>query len=202
MTRIKRTAMATAALMLIAAGCGDDSGDTTSTPATNAPATTGAAPTTTAAQTTTTTRAATVTTGGATATTAAATGTPVQCGTTDISSAANKAEYTLTGALKIEGPTALKAGANGITVKVSGGQHELKILKGNVASQPRKANNAVDESKLAAGAMVFKSNVSGTGPGCTGLVTLPAGAYTFVCNVEQGPNSHAGGGQIIDVTVA
>ncbi len=135
-------------------------------------------------------------------TTAAAAAQPVQCATTDISSAANKPEYTLTAALTIEGPTSLKAGANGITVKVSGGQHEFKILKGNVVSQPRKANQAIDEAKLTAGALLFKANPSAAGQSCTGLVTLPAGAYTFVCNVEAGGNSHAGRGQIIDVTVA
>lgn len=185
-----RVAAGSAVLLLLAAGCGGDDGDATPT-TTQAPA---AAPTTAGA--TTTTRAAATT---APATTASG---PVQCDKVDIASAANKAEYNLTTAFKVDGPNTLKAGANGITVKVVGGQHELKILKGTVASQPRKANNAIDEARLAAGALVFKANPGAGGSSCTGLVTLTAGDYSFVCNIEFGNTSHAANGQVLDVKVS
>lgn len=204
----KRIAAASLLLpfVLIAAACGGDDGGTTAA----TPTTAKAAVTTTAAATATTTAAATPTTAAATPTTTAAAATTTAAAST--AAVCAKATAPAAGATavdvsliewEVKMPTTLKAGDVAINLKnAANGDHELVIIKGDFASLPKQANGAVDEKALPAGALVQPEIGLRGNQSCTLGVNLPAGKYTFLCNISSGPNSHAAKGQKIDVTVA
>lgn len=200
---ISRGFAAAALVALAAAGCGDSSDSNTTTGAQGT-----AAPTTSSAATTARPAATTpATTAGAPATTAGggAAANLGKCPAGDVATGATKADYTLS-SFKIDGPNAAKAGKVGITVKNTSGTHELAIFKGNMASQPKNANGTVDETKLAAGAIVFRTARVPVNESCTGVADLPAGAYTLVCNIEFNNAgtiiSHPQRGMIADLVVS
>jgi hypothetical protein len=103
----------------------------------------------------------------------------------------------------IEGPATLKAGTVSMSVtNPSRNKHEMKIIKGTYAELPKAGNGAVEEEKLAAGAIVGKVDAFPGGETKPLTVELTPGTYLFVCNIAFGPASHAGKGQVLDVTVA
>jgi uncharacterized cupredoxin-like copper-binding protein len=103
----------------------------------------------------------------------------------------------------LEGSPTLATGSVELTVK-NGGEfpHEFKIFKGSYETLPKNELGTVTEAELAADAKL--AAIEKIAPGTESKVTvdLPAGTYLFVCNIEFGPNSHAGKGQVLDVTVA
>ena len=172
-----------AGAMALLSACGDsdesDSPTTTTSGGAAAPTTTvagGAAVTTTAAS------------GGATTTAAAAAGSvPVAL-----------ADRTLTAS------SSLKAGSVTFAVNNTSrdNQHELVVIKGKFADLPTTSNGAVDETKLAAGALIGRTAKVAGGGSANLTVNLPAGPYVLVCNISNGPTSHAASGQKLDVTAA
>lgn len=156
--------------------------------------------TTQKASTATTVKAATATTaapasGGAT-TAGAAGGATTAGAATGAAVAVSLKEWSIESA-------AVKAGAVTFDIKNVGSfPHELEIIKAdNFVALPKDSGGAVDETKLADGAIVGKTRLEN---GATGKlnVTLAAGTYVFVCNLGAGANSHAAKGQHIDVTVS
>ena len=172
MRKIPIVFFAGAMALLSACGDSDESENPTTTAAGGA-----AAPTTTAAPG-----------GGATTTAAAAAGSvPVAL-----------ADRTLTAS------SSLKAGSVTFAVTNSSrdNQHELVVIKGKFADLPTTSNGAVDEAKLAAGALIGRTAKVAGGGSANLTVNLPAGPYVLVCNISNGPTSHAALGQRLDVTAA
>jgi hypothetical protein len=187
---MRRLLVLTAAAGLALAACGSSSSTGDSGTAT-----------TSAAGTATTAAAATATTAAATATTKAATATTASAGTTAAAAASGSVavsmkEWSIT-------PGAIKAGAVSLAVKNEGqNPHELKVIKADSFASLPLSSGAVDESKLAADAIVGKTARIDGGGSATLAVTLPAGKYVFLCNLGSGATSHAAKGQYVDVTVA
>ena len=104
----------------------------------------------------------------------------------------------------IDTGTSLKAGA--VTFAIKNGendsQHEFVVMKGKFAELAKTSNGAVDETKLAAGALIGRTAKISGGASTTATYTLAAGNYVFLCNINSGPNSHAAQGQRLDVTVS
>ena len=71
-----------------------------------------------------------------------------------------------------------------------------------VAELRQLSNGAVDESELARGAFIDRTESIRGGDRATATYTLDAGNYVLVCNIDAGPNSHARDGQRLDVTVS
>ena len=193
---MRRLLVLTAAAGLALAACGSSSKSDSGSATTKA-----AAATTAAAATATTAAASTATTAAATATTKAATATTASAGTTAAATASGSVavtmkEWSIT-------PGAIKAGAVSLAIKNDGqNPHELKVIKADSFASLPLSSGAVDESKLAAGAIIGQTARIDGGGSATLTVTLPAGKYVFVCNLGSGATSHAAKGQHIDVTVA
>lgn len=183
---MRRIATALGALVLVAAACGDSDSEAT----TAAPETTLAATTTT--QATTTTEAATTTTQAATTTEATTTEAPTAAAL-DI----EMAEFTVTM------PDTLDAGSYDINLSNVGEfAHELVIVRADgYASLAQESNGAVIEDEIAPEDFILRIDRIDGGTSTTGSVTLEPGNYVFFCNIAFGPNSHAGAGQTLDVTV-
>ena len=183
---MRRLLVLTAAAGLALAACGSSSKSTATTAAAST-ATTKAATATTAAASTATTKAATASsTGGGTTVAATAAG----------SVAVTMKEWSIT-------PGTIKAGAVTLAIKNDGqNPHELKVIKADSFASLPLNNGAVDESKLAAGAIIGQTARIGGGGSATLAVTLSAGKYVFVCNLGFGADSHAAKGQHVDVTVS
>lgn len=168
--------MFAAVAVALLAGCGDSSSesDTTTTTVAGSSGTTAAA------------GSATTTASGASATTAAGT----------VAVTLNETS--------VDASTSLKAGAVTFAIKNgdSRSQHEFVVIKGKFAELPKTSNGAVDEAKLAAGALVGRTDKIAGGGSTTATYTLAAGNYVLLCNINSGPNSHAADGQRLDVTVA
>ncbi len=218
MTSHRQLAVATVAFTaLIALGACGSKKSTSSSSAT----TTAAAPTTTAAATTSaaaTTAAATTTTTAAAKTTAAAT-TTVAATTTSAAAAVSSAEPkpcaadAAPAAVALEaneftftGPATAKGGAVAFDVKnVGKAMHELAVIKADsYASLPVDEYGAVDETKLAAGALVGRTAKFAGGSACGATFNLTPGKYVLVCNIEfKGAQviSHAGKGMHVDFDV-
>ena len=99
--------------------------------------------------------------------------------------------------------TPLASGANSLAITNSGSfPHELKIIKAdNFAALPKAADGSVDETKLAADAIVGKLAKVAGGASGTLSVTLAPGKYVLVCNLGTGANNHAVKGMHSDVTI-
>lgn len=189
---MRRLAIALGVLTLIGAACGDsDTAATTAAPNTTAAAPTTQAPTTTEA--TTTTEAAPTTTQATTTTEAATTTAAPGASALDI----ELAEFT------VAMPDALDAGTYDINLTNIGEfAHELVIVRADgYASLPQESNGAVIEDEIAAEDFILRIDRIDGGASATGSVTLEPGSYVFFCNIAFGPNSHAGSGQTLDVTV-
>ena len=104
----------------------------------------------------------------------------------------------------LQASNTLKAGSVTFAVTNSSpqNQHELVVIKGKFDELPKTSNGAVDEAKLAAGALVGRSEKVAGGGSANVTVNLPAGAYVLLCNISNGPTSHAALGQKLDVTAA
>jgi uncharacterized cupredoxin-like copper-binding protein len=97
----------------------------------------------------------------------------------------------------------LKAGTVSFSVRndENDSEHEFVVMKGKFAELPKTSNGAVDETRLAAGALIGRTALISPGNSTTATHTLDAGSYVFLCNVSVGPNSHAQNGQRLDVAV-
>jgi hypothetical protein len=103
----------------------------------------------------------------------------------------------------IDAPASIKAGDVTLSVKNGGAfPHELVVVKGDsYETLPLGANGSVDEGKLAAGALIGRTQRIGGGGTEAKTFTLTPGNYVFVCNLGGGNNSHAKAGQKLSVTV-
>jgi hypothetical protein len=97
----------------------------------------------------------------------------------------------------------LAAGATDFSItNVGEFTHELAVIKGDsYDTLPQTSNGAVDEAALPAGALLAKSDKIEAGQSGTLAVEFEAGNYVLLCNIAVGPNSHAGAGQVLDITV-
>ena len=100
--------------------------------------------------------------------------------------------------------TALKAGSVTFAVNNTSrdNQHEFVVIKGKFADLPKTSIGGVDESKLTAGALVGRSDKISGGASANVTFNLAAGPYVLLCNISNGPTSHAAQGQRLDVTAA
>lgn len=103
----------------------------------------------------------------------------------------------------VEAPAEYTAGST--TFQVSNGgsfPHELVVIAGDgYESLPLAANGAVLEDELAPDAILGRTARLSPGDSEQLTVDLPPGNYVLLCNIAVGPNSHAGQGQWLDVTV-
>jgi uncharacterized cupredoxin-like copper-binding protein len=120
--------------------------------------------------------------------------------------AAAPAEGGLSYALKewsLEGSPTLTAGKSDLKITNAGKfPHEFRILKGTYEALPKNDLGTVQTAGLPADAQLGLVEKIEPGKDAALSVDLPAGQYLFVCNIEFGPNSHAGKGQVLNVTVA
>jgi hypothetical protein len=103
----------------------------------------------------------------------------------------------------IEAPASVKAGEVTFNVKNGGSfPHELAVVKGDsYETLPLAASGAVDEGKLAGGALLGRTGkIAGAGTEAKAFKLEP-GNYVLVCNLGAGPNSHAKAGQRLSITV-
>ena len=170
---------------------------------TSSAATTAAVVTTAASATTAATTAAPAATTAAPAATTAAP--PKASGTALACAAAPAADATAVSLVEwsIKAPATLKAGAVHLTVTNAGANsHEFVVIKGDsFDALPKAANGSVDESKLAAGALVGRTEKLAAGKACSTTVDLAPGKYVMVCNISFGAISHAAKGQVAVVEV-
>ena len=98
----------------------------------------------------------------------------------------------------------LAAGSQTFDIANSGSfPHQLTIVAGDgYESLPKLDNGAVDEDALDPGAIIGSTENIGGGSTSSLSVDLAPGTYVFYCNISLGPNSHAGQGQTLTVTVS
>lgn len=160
------------AMALLLTACGDD-GETDA--GDESPSTDTEAPTTTAATTTeppTTSEAAPVAT----------------------AVAVELAEFS------VGAPATYDAGSLDFTITNSGDfNHEFNIVEGTYAELPQEPSGEVIEEGLD---LLVAVEAIESGSTAMATVDLPPGNYVFFCNIAIGPNSHAGAGQTLDVTVS
>jgi hypothetical protein len=104
----------------------------------------------------------------------------------------------------LEGSTTLASGKVELAV-TNGGKfaHQFKVIKNTTYEDaPKDELGAVFEDQLPAGSILVQAEKIEPGKSATLSADLPPGKYLFVCNIEFGPNSHAGKGQRLNVTVA
>jgi hypothetical protein len=104
----------------------------------------------------------------------------------------------------VQANTSIRAGSVTFAVKNSSAnnEHELVVVKGRIADMPTTGNGAVDESRLAAGALVGRTDRLAGNASANLTVNLAAGPYVLLCNISSGPNSHFASGQRLDITVS
>ncbi len=202
-----RLAVAFLASTLVLAACGggdddDGSGASATTAAAAATTTAAAAATTTAAAAATTTRSPATT--AAVATTAAAAAAAAAAATcSGLTAPAPGATAVSTTLIEwaVNTPATIKAGPVAFTIKNDAtNTHQFMLVKGTYETLPKLANGALDEAQLGAnllGQVRMTANQT-----CAAGFTLAPGPYTIVCNINQGPNSHAARGQKTNITVA
>jgi hypothetical protein len=104
----------------------------------------------------------------------------------------------------LEGSATLVGGKVELAV-TNGGKfpHEFKVIKDTTYEDaPKDELGTVLEDKLPAGSVLVEAEKIEPGKSATLSADLPPGKYLFVCNIAFGPNSHAGKGQRLNVTVA
>jgi uncharacterized cupredoxin-like copper-binding protein len=183
-------------------GCSSDSSDTTSA-VVETEAQVAAESTAVTAETspavTETTPAAVETTPAATETTPAAVETtPAAAAASGTGAAYKLTEWTL------EGSASLPAGPTEIAITNAGKfAHEFVVIKDTTYEEaPKNDLGTVLEDQLPAGSVLGEVEKIEKGASAKLSVDLAPGKYLFVCNIEFGPNSHAGKGQRLNVTVA
>jgi uncharacterized cupredoxin-like copper-binding protein len=104
----------------------------------------------------------------------------------------------------LEGSATLPAGPTEIAITNGGNfAHEFVVIKDTTYEDaPKNDLGTVLEDKLPAGAVLGEVEKIEKGASAKLSVDLAPGKYLFVCNIEFGPNSHAGKGQRLNVTVA
>lgn len=184
----------TAVGALLFSVCG---GDSSSDDATGS-ATTGAAADTTVTTASTTGAPTTSTAPAATAATSASSAGTAAGGATAAGVAVKLVEWSLTA------PTTLTAGPQTFTVTNDGEfAHEFVIMKGTYEALPQSPIGAVLEDELAPGTVVAETpDRIDSGSAATVSADLAAGPYVLLCNIASGPNSHAGKGQRLNITVS
>ena len=183
--------------------CGSDSSSDTEAPATEATATEAAATEAMASEAAATEAMASE----AAATEAMASEAPVTeaaAGATEAAAAATGGTQYVLNEWTLEGAATLPAGQVELTALNNGKfAHEFLVIKDTTYEDaPKDDLGSVLVDKLPAGSVL--GEVEKIEPGATGTlsVDLAPGKYLFVCNITFGPNSHAGKGQRINVTVA
>ncbi len=186
--------------VLLLAACGS-SGDGDSADST------AAAPATTAAPAATTTVAPAETTAAAPAeTTTLAPAETTAAASTETTAAASEAGGTLAVELvewEVKAPAELGAGSFTVEVTNAGDfAHELLLVAGDgYASLPLDSRGTVDETQLAAGALLGETGRLDSGASASFTVDLTAGDYVLFCNIGGGGQSHAERGQVLEITV-
>lgn len=194
-----RLAAALVVSTLVLAACGDD-GDDGSTASTATATTAAPAATTTAAAATATTAAAAATTTRAPSTTAA-TATAATCSGLNAPAAGAAAVATTLVEWAVNTPATVNAGPVAFTIKNDASStHQFMLVKGTYETLPKLGNGALDEAQLGAN-LLGQVRMTGNQV-CAAGFTLTPGPYTIVCNINQGPNSHAARGQKANFTVA
>ena len=126
---------------------------------------------------------------------------PEDSATTDAEDIGEEASIELT-EWSISDPGTLPPGTIRLTLdNVGENRHALAIARGaRYEDLPRKQNGAVDTAALGDDYLGASDTVD---PGATGTVEfeVAAGEYVLFCPIEFGPNSHAGAGQVLGVTV-
>ncbi len=187
---------------LFVAACGGDDDTATSTTAAAAATET---ETTTAAKTETTEAAAPQTSAAAAETTAKATATTAAATTTAAAPAASGGTVAVVledDPWSIKANAAVPAGKVSFSVTNEGGfPHELVVFKGSYADLAKSDIGAVLEDEVAAGALIGRTDRVAAGSSAKLDVDLAPGKYSLICNISAGPNSHAGKGQVLDITV-
>jgi nucleoid-associated protein YgaU len=104
----------------------------------------------------------------------------------------------------LEGSATLPPGLTQLSVTNSGKfAHEIVVIKDTTYEDaPKDDLGTVLEDQLPAGSVLGYVEKIEAGKTVTLEVDLVAGKYLFVCNIAFGPNSHAGKGQRLNVTVA
>ncbi len=104
----------------------------------------------------------------------------------------------------LEGSTTLPAGPTEIAISNAGNfAHEFVVIKDTSYEEaPKNDLGTVLEDQLPAGAVLGEVEKIEKGASAKLSVDLAPGKYLFVCNIEFGPNSHAGKGQRLNVTVS
>ena len=175
---------------LVAVSCSDD--DDTEATDTETSVETTEASTTEASDTTATTAAAAETTSSATDASAA-----------DDSTAEDGAVAVELGVWYVDMPPTLEAGSISFDISNADTErpHALAVVKGDAYEDlPLLDNGAVDTEAMADDFLGATENIES---GAAGAITidLEAGNYVFFCPINFGPNSHAGAGQVLSVTV-
>jgi hypothetical protein len=188
---MRRVATLGLLVVLPLAACGgddsDDNGDSSPAATTAAPAeTTPPADTSAPAQTT-----------------APADTTAAGADTTDAGGTAATALEVGLGEWFVDMPATLAAGTYDVTAaNVGSFPHELVVIRADgYASLPQESSGAVIEDQVPAEDILLKTSRFQPGESAGGTVTLEPGSYVFLCNIAVGPNSHAGRGQVLDITV-
>ena len=103
----------------------------------------------------------------------------------------------------IEAPTEYVAGEVTFTAINGGGlPHELVVIAGEgYESLPTEEGGKVIEDELPTGALIGRTDRITAGESADLTVDLAPGNYVLICNLGGGPNSHAGRGQRLDITV-
>ena len=104
----------------------------------------------------------------------------------------------------VEGSVTLPAGQTTLNV-VNSGQfgHQFIVIKDTTYEDaPKNDLGTVKADALPAGSILGEIAKIDGGATSTLAVNLTPGKYLFLCNIEFGPNSHAGKGQHLNVTVA
>ena len=103
----------------------------------------------------------------------------------------------------IEAPTEYLAGEVTFTAVNGGGlPHELVVIAGeSYEALPKEDGGKVIEDELATGALIGRTDRLTAGDSAELTVDLAPGNYVLICNLGGGPNSHAGRGQRLDITV-
>ncbi|MGI9616288.1 MAG: hypothetical protein ACR2QO_25460 [Acidimicrobiales bacterium] len=182
--------------VLTACGSDDATTEATTDPSVTAPEGTTTSETstsaTTAEETTTSETSPPETTAGETA----------ESSDTDASEAAGAAIPIELTEWTISDPGELAAGTLSFAVDNTGQNvHALAIARGGAYEDlPLKSNGAVDTDELGDDYLGSSDDVA-SGETSTVEFDLAAGDYVFFCPIEFGPNSHAGSGQVLSVSV-
>lgn len=158
-------------IALVAAGCGDDDGGSSSENLSKGSATTSST--------------------GGTATTAA--GGAVECKTEGAANTTATEEVVVTlGEWTIKPSAQPKAGYVSFKAENAGKEsHEVVIVKTDEKAEalPKDADGGLDEDKLPEGALIGEIEGFPSGKTCSGVFNMTAGKYVLLCNItETEPN--------------